>query len=169
VPAEQAGHRLTVKIYPDRLCIYHQDRLIARHTRSFDRYQDIEDPDHPKELLAQRKSAREQRLLCQFLSLSTQAQAYYQGLTSRRFNARAHVRKILALVEIYGIPATGRALEDALAFNAFSSEYIAHLLEARARAPVLSPSPISLTRRHDLLELELPEPDLSIYEVPDDD
>jgi hypothetical protein len=67
------------------------------------------------------------------------------------------------------LPATGRALEDALAFNAFSSEYIAHLLEARARSPVLSSSPISLTRRHDLLELELPEPDLSIYEVPDDD
>jgi transposase len=169
VPAEQAGRRVTVKAYPDRLCIYHQDRLIARHIRSFDRYQDIEDPDHPKELLTQRKSAREQRLLCQFLSLSPQAQAYYQGLTSRRFNARSHVRKILALAEIYGLAATGRALEDALAFNAFSSEYIAHLLEARARAPVLSSSPISLTRRHDLLELELPEPDLSIYEVPDED
>ena len=169
VPAEYAGRRLTVKAYPDRLCIYHQDRLVARHIRSFDRYQDIEDPDHPKEILAQRKSAREQRLLCQFPSLSNQAQAYYQGLTSRRFNARAHVRKILALAEIYGLPATARALEDARAFNAFSSEYIAHLLEARSRAPAQSSSPISLTRRHDLLELELPEPDLSIYEVPNDE
>ena len=28
-------------------------------------------------------------------------------------------------------------------------------------------SPLSLTRRADLLELELPEPDLSIYEVAD--
>ena len=28
-------------------------------------------------------------------------------------------------------------------------------------------SPLSLTRRADLLELELPEPDLSIYEVVD--
>jgi hypothetical protein len=169
VPAEYAGRRLTVKAYPDRLCIYHQDSLVARHTRSFDRYQDIEDPDHPKALLAQRKSAREQRLLCQFLSLSNKAQFYYEGLTARRFNARAHVRKILALAEIYGIPATARALEDALAFNAFSSEYIAHLLEARARAPAITSSPISLTRRQDLLELELPEPDLSIYEVPNDD
>jgi hypothetical protein len=168
VPAEYAGRRLTVKAYPDRLCIYRQDTLVARHIRSFDRYQDIEDPDHPKALLAQRKSAREQRLLCQFLSLSNKAHFYYEGLTARRFNARAHVRKILALVEIYGIPATARALEDALVFNAFSSEYIAHLLEARARAPTQISSPISLTRRHDLLELELPEPDLSIYEVPDD-
>jgi len=57
VPAEFANQRLTVKAYPDRICIYHQDRLIARHLRSFDRHQDIEDPDHPKALLEQRKSA----------------------------------------------------------------------------------------------------------------
>ncbi|HVZ31924.1 MAG TPA: hypothetical protein VG963_05835, partial [Polyangiaceae bacterium] len=87
VPAQYAGLRLTMKVYPERLCIYHQDTLIARHPRSYDRHQDIEDPEHPKELLAQRKSAREQRLLSQFLSLSNHAQAYYEGLTARRFNA----------------------------------------------------------------------------------
>ncbi len=55
---------------------------------------------------------------------------------------------------------------DGLAFHAFSCEYIAHLLEVRARSspPV---SPLSLTRRQDLLELELPEADLSRYEVKD--
>ena len=108
VPAEFANQRLTVKAYPDRICIYHQDRLGARHLRSFDRHQDIEDPDHPKALLEQRKSA-------------------------------------------------------------FSSEYIAHLLEARARTKSQPTSPLSLTRRADLLDLELPEPDLSIYEVDHDE
>lgn len=169
VPAQYASRRLTIKAYPDRLCIYDQDTLIARHPRSYDRRQDIEDPEHPKALLEQRKNAREQRLLCQFLSLSTHAQAYYEGLAARRFNARAHLRKILALVEIYGKEPTARAIADALAFNAFSSEYIAHLLDARARTSAEPISPLSLTRRADLLELELPEPDLSIYEVPNDE
>jgi transposase len=165
VPAQYSGRLLTVKAYPERLCIYHDNQLIARHARSYDRRQDIEDPDHPKALLAQRTNAREQRLLSQFLNLSNQAQAYYEGIAARRFNARAHLRKILALAEIYGQPATARAIEDALAFNAFSSEYIAHLLEARARTKSVSVSPLSLTRRADLLDLELPEPDLSVYEV----
>jgi len=169
VPAEFANQPLTVKAYPERLCLYHQDRLIARHVRRYDRHLDIEDPDHPKALLEQRKSAREQRLLSQFLALSIKAPAYYEGLVARRFNARAHLRKILALGEIYGLDATARALEDALVFNAFSSEYIAHLLESRARTKSAPTSPLSLTRRADLLELELPEPDLSIYEVADDD
>jgi hypothetical protein len=77
------------------------------------------------------------------------------------------MRKIIALAEIYGTEACRRAIEDALVFNAFSGEYIAHLLESRARTKSQPTSPLSLTRRADLLELELPEPDLSIYEVAD--
>jgi transposase len=165
VPAHFAGRRVTVKLYPDRVCIYLQDALIARHTRSYDRRQDISDPDHEQRLLDQRKSAREQRLLSQFLALCHHAAAYYEGLTARQLDARSHLRKILALAQIYGNEATARALEDALSFNAFSSEYIAHLLQARARSKTEPISPLSLTRRADLLELDLPEPDLSVYEV----
>jgi transposase len=165
VPASYAGRLVTVKVYPDRLCIYYQDQLIARHGRSFDRRQDIEDPDHPKVLLEQRHNAREQRLLSQFLALTGSAPVYYEGLVARRFNARSHVRKILALAEIYGKPDTVRAIEDALVFNAFSSEYIAHLLESRARCKPEAARPLSLMRSADLLVLDLPEPDLSIYEV----
>jgi transposase len=167
VPAEFAATHVTLKAYPDRVCIYHQDKLIARHPRSYDRHQDIEDPDHPKQLLAQRRNAREQRLLMRFLSFSPQAQAYYQGLEQRRANARHHLRKIVALSDIYGVDAVARAIEDSLAFHAFSCEYIANLLEMRARSRPEA-SALHLTRRQDLLELELAEPDLSLYQVNDD-
>ena len=33
VPAHFTGRRVTVKLYPDRVCVYFQDSLIARHTR----------------------------------------------------------------------------------------------------------------------------------------
>ena len=165
VPAHFAGRRVTLKLYPDRVCIYYQDTLIARHPRSYDRRQDIKDPDHEKRLLDQRKSAREQRLVSDFLALCNQAAAYYEGLTARRLDARSHLRKILALAQIYGNEPTARAIEDALTFNAFSSEYIAHLLQARTRSRTEPASPLSLTRRADLLELDFPEPDLSVYEA----
>jgi transposase len=169
VPAGFANQRVIVKAYPERVCIYAQDQLIARHVRCYDRYLDREDPEHPKALLEQRENAREQRVMPRYLAISPQAQAYYEGLEARRFNARGHVRKIIALAEIYGDAACHRAIEDALGFHAFSSEYIAHLLESRARLKSPAASPLSLTRRADLLELELPEPDLSIYEVADDE
>ncbi len=162
-PVHYVGARVTVKTYPDRLCIYHAEQLIARHARCYGRHQDIEDPDHPKPLIAQRKNANEQRLLLRFLTLTPKAADYHAGLAARRLNWRNHVAKINALAEIYGDAATGRAIEDGLAFDAFSCEYITNLLEARARA-LPEASPLQLTRRSDLLELELAAPDLSLYE-----
>jgi hypothetical protein len=73
-----------------------------------------------------------------------------------------HVRKIVALSEIYGIDQTARAIDDALEFEAFRCEYIANLLEQRQRV-LPEPGALHVTRRQDLLELELPEPDMSVY------
>jgi transposase len=163
VPAEFASQRVTLKAYPDRVCIYHQDKLVARHLRSYDRHQDIEDPDHPKALLAQRRNAREQRLLVQFLSLSRHAQVYLEGIEQRRMNPRHHLRKIVALSEIHGVDAVDRAIQDGIAFAAYSCEYIANILEMRAR-DTPEPGALHLTRRQDLLDLEIAAPDLSPYE-----
>jgi len=164
VPAHYAGHTLTLKTYPDRLCVYLADKLIARHTRRYDRFQDVEDPDHPKALLEQRKKARAYQLFRRFLALSPRAEAYYLKLEERRLNPHHHVRKIVALSDIYTPEAVARALEDALVYEAFSSEYIANLLEQRARFTPEA-SALHLTRRADLLEVRLEQPDLSIYQA----
>src|SRR5262245_8522788 len=162
VPAHYAGQALTLKTYPDRLCLYHGAKLIARHTRRYDRFQDVEDPDHPKPLLAQRKKARDHQLFLRFLALSPRAEAYYLKLEERRLNPHHHVRKIVALSDIYAPEAVSRALEDALVYEAFSSEYIANLVEQRARFTPEA-SALHLTRRGDLLDVSLAPPDLSIY------
>jgi transposase len=163
VPAEYAGAALTLKLYADHLCLYHQDKLIARHVRCYDRHQDFENPDHPRELLQQRRRAADQKLLQRLLTLTPKAEPFYQGLAERRLNVLHHVRKIVALSEIYGPDPTRRAIEDALEFHAFSCEYIANLLEQRQRL-LPEPGALHLTRRQDLLDLELPEPDLSLYD-----
>ena len=163
VPAEYAGASLTMKLYPDHLCLYHQDQLIARHVRCYDRHRDFEDPDHPRALLAQRRRARDQKLLLRLLALTPKAEAFYRGLAERQLNVLHHVRQIVALSEVYGPEATRRAIEDALELQAFRCEYIANLLEQRQRR-LPEPGPLHLTRREDLLDLELPEPDLGLYE-----
>jgi hypothetical protein len=163
VPPACAGKSLLLKVSPDRLCLYQQDRLIAEHLRSYDRHQDFEQPEHVEELLAQRRQARTQQLLTRFLALAPRAREYYQRLEEKRGNPRHHVQKIVALSEIYGADKVQRALEDAWAYQAFSCEYIANLLEQRAR-PATEPGALHLTRQQDLLELDLPAPDLSLYD-----
>jgi hypothetical protein len=163
VPAEYAGTSLTLKAYPDRLCVYSGENLIARHVRCYDRHRDFEHPDHPKELLAQRKKAKDQKILARFLTISTKSQDYYRELENRRMNPLHHLRQIVALSEIYPPDQVARAMEDAFIFQAFSSEYIANLLEQRNRIKT-EPGALHLTRREDLLELTVEQPDLSIYQ-----
>jgi hypothetical protein len=126
----------------------------------------VEKPEHTEELLAQRRAGRQQQLLMKFMALSPQAEAYHRHLADKRVNPHHHVQKIVALAECYGADKVARALEDALAYHAFSAEYIANLLAQRER-PQVEPAALHLTRRHDLLDLELPEPDLSIYQRDD--
>ena len=89
--------------------------------------------------------------------------AVYRELGQRRFNPRVHTAKIMALSEVYGPDKVARAIEDAFEFAAFSSDYIANLLEQRDRLTP-PPGPLHLTRRQDLLDVELAPADLSIYE-----
>ena len=162
VPAEYAGVQLTLKTYPDRLCIYHREKLITRHVRIYDRKKDVELPDHPKALLAQRRKAKDQKIFMRFLSLSDKADAYYRQLEQRRMNPLHHIRQIVALSEIYGDQAVQRVMEDAFAFKAFSCEYIANLLEQHIRK-LPEPGALHLTRRQDLLEITVQKPDMEIY------
>ena len=162
VPAEYAGAKLTMKAYTDRICLYHDHKLIARHSRSYDRHQDIENPDHPKALLEQKRKAKDQKIVMRFLTLSSEAELYYQGLQERKLNLLHHLRQIVGLSEIYGQEQVARVIADALEFKAFSCEYIANLLEQRKRINT-EPGVLHLTRSEDLLDLEIKAPDISIY------
>src|SRR5262249_53633126 len=104
--------------------------------------------------------------MLRFLALSPDAQAYHDGLEQKRLTARYHVRKILALAEVYPADSIARAIADGFAFQAFSAEYIANILETRART-LPEPGPSQLTRAHDLLDIDIPPPDLNlnVYET----
>ena len=163
VPALYASQRLTLKAFADRLCLYHAHNLVATHPRSYERHRDFENPDHVKDLLDQRRRARDAKWLLTFYSLSPHAEDYYQQLAARSLNARSHVNKIVALADIYGPEKVARAIQDAIESQAYSSQYIDNILQQRERH--LPPSsPLHLTRRSDLLEIELSPADLTLYD-----
>ncbi len=163
VPARCAGTRVRLRAFTDKVLLYSRDQLVATHLRAYGRGCDIANPDHGGELVRQRRQASDQHLLQRFLSLCGESEDYYRQLAERRANPFTHVRKIMALVEVYGSELTVRAMRDAREFGAFSSECVANLLEQRTR---LRPEPgaLHVTRGADLLELEIPETDLSIYD-----
>jgi len=102
-------------------------------------------------------------LLLAFLNLSPQAELFYRKLQDKRLNAPHHVQKIVALSEIYGPDKLARAIQDAIVFEAFGCEYIANILLQRERV-AQPPAALHLTRRQDLLDLDIPAADLSLYD-----
>ena len=164
VPSKYAGNRVNVRVYPERLAIYHNNVLIAAPLRSYERYLDVLDPDHERELIQQRRGAREQAMWQRYLQLGSKAEEFYRQMQERRPNARMHMRKIVGLSEIYGVDAVRLAMEDAFELQVFSSEYIANILEQRQRFRRQEPGVLHVPRAGDMLELELPPADLSIYE-----
>ena len=69
----------------------------------------------------------------------------------------------MALADIYGTEKVASAIEDACHIQAFSSEYIVNILQQRENK-LPDPGPLMLTRRQDLLDLEIAAPDISIYD-----
>ena len=163
VPPRYASSQLTLKLDADRLRLFDGGKLVAEHVRSFDRKQDVKDPDHEQILLVGREQARHQKILLRFLTLCPQAQAYYEQLAERRLNVRHHLQKIVALSESFGAEKTARAIVDAHELGAYGENYLANLLEQRERF-LPEPGALQLTRRSDLLDVELPAPDLSPYD-----
>ena len=165
VPSLYASQRLTLMVFADRLCLYHAHNLVATHPRSYERHRDFENPDHVRELLDQRHRARDSKWLLCFYALSPKAEFYHGQLTARSLTARVHVNKIVAMAGIYGPEKVARALEDAIECQAFSSQYIENILQQRER-PNPVPGPLHLTRRADLLDLDLAPADLTPYDQP---
>ena len=104
-------------------------------------------------------------MMLTFYSLSPQAEHYHQQLSARSLNARVHINKIVALADINGADKVARAIDDAIASEAFASQYIENILQQRERHTP-RPGPLHLTRRSDLLDLELSPADLSLYDKP---
>jgi transposase/DUF971 family protein len=166
VPPAQSGARLTLCAYPEKVLVYDDGQLVAEHVRSYERGSDVENPEHVRLLLARRPRAQEQQILARFLRLDPLAETYWQHLEQVRVHAGTHVRKIVAMCDIYGPEEVVRALRDTHELGAYSCEYVANLLEQRRRFQE-PPGPLHLTRGQDLLQIDLPEPDLGLYHPQD--
>jgi hypothetical protein len=167
VPSHYAHRRLTLKAYPDRLCIYFDGQLIARHKRSYDRHQDIEDPEHAK---ADRQAQPRPGATPDAALLGVVA-----GCASLLRRPRAkEVQRPTARPQD---PGSGRDLSG----RCRSARHLRwpRLPSLQRRVHRQHPGdpgphtarawPLQLTRAHDLLDIDIPPPDLNVYDGGDNE
>ena len=168
VPSKFASRRLILHRYADRIVVVDPEGggVVADHRRCYGRRQDLLLPEHERDFLISTRHKRDQRLLERFLSLGSAAEPYLTRLRERRPDWRSHAERINALAEIHGRDEVARLLADALEHQAFAADYLLAILSFRARKTA-EPGPLHVTRRQDLLELTIPEPDLDLYNIND--
>ena len=168
VPAAFASRRVILRKHHDRIVLLApgERRLLADHPRHYGRRQDLLIPEHERDLILATRHARDKRMLEAFLALGSGAERYLEGLQERRPDWRSHVRRINALAATHGRDETARVLADAMEHGAFAADYVLSILTFRVRRQP-EPAALHVTRRQDLLDLTLPEPDLEAYNLED--
>lgn len=163
VPAEYAFESATIEAFTDRYIIWCKERIIAEHARYFGSRKDIENPLHCSSLIENRKRASEQKIMQWLLRLSPKAEEFYKELEKRSLNKINELRKIAALVTSYSEQEIALALDDAVKFQACNAEYIRNIIDQKRQA-LPEAGPLHISHKSDQLYLQLPPPNLNIYE-----
>ncbi len=165
VPEKYARKKLTVRADPDRVLIYEREKLITEHSRSYDRNTEVVDPDHLEEMKQTRRTAREQNLEHDFLTLGSAAETFLQELKRKQLNPRYHLRRIMTLVQMHGKAPVITALENAVQFSAFRAEYVEHLTINYNGGTDYDNNPLHVPRAGDALDKSVDEPDMNQYKL----
>lgn len=87
-----------------------KNEIIATHVRTWDRGQQVEQPEHLARLVAEKKRARQHRGLDRLSKAAPSSQAFIRCLAERNQNIGSNTSRLLQLLDAAG----GDALEDAL-------------------------------------------------------
>jgi hypothetical protein len=133
VPFAYASRALTLKADEQFISVYDKDKLIARHQRAREHNQIVEDLSHRKGLLRSKPHATFFKHRDALMALGDIAKDYFEAMTSTEINIPHHVKKIIALVDLYGKTELLSAMEHAMKHGAFGHEYLANIILSHRR------------------------------------
>jgi hypothetical protein len=115
------------------------DRVVARHRRSYDHLQIVEDPAHLSALAERKRHAHELRGRDRLRSACAHAEAFLGAIALRGGHLGGNTSRLLKLLDRFGAPALDAAIADALGRGALSAQSVAHVLDQAQRAAGAAP------------------------------
>jgi transposase len=163
VPPWTIGKKLTLKADNENVTIYHKQKVIATHHRSWEKRQRIELPAHVEQVRKMKKRLWQDRQVAAFLSLGQDAQDYLDALVKAGQPVKKNVAKLLCLRDEYDSPSLILAIQKALKYHAAGADYIENILY-QEMTPKHSYPPVRL-KNQDLNRIRLTEPLLTEYDA----
>ena len=166
IPHTHVRKPLTLLASATRVRVLDQQTELARHRRSYDTAQTVEDPAHLEALLAATRQANVHTTRDRLRAAVPATDALFERLAERGDALRPHATRLLALLDDYGPEELAAAVALALERDALGAGSIAHILETRRRQRGLKP-PLRLTLpdRPGLRDLDVRTHDLETYDA----
>ena len=170
IPHKLVRKPLTLLASENVVRIVDGDVQVARHQRTYDKRQVVEDPEHIRALAAQKKQARELRGRDRLGATCAHAEVFLSVLAQRNEPLTSNTNRLVRLLGQYGASTLDAALADALAKGAIGAAAVAHLCDKRHRAGGKPPA-IDLVLPDDPLvqNTNVIPHDLATYDVLTDD
>lgn len=154
IPPGCVGRELSLVASDTTVRILDGTLQVARHRRSYDRHQRIEDPAHIEALLAEKQRARGSSPCTRLIDAVPAAEAFLEAGFQRGESAAAMTEKLLLLLDDYGAQDLRTAVREALDRQTPRVSSVAYILAKRrrqAQRPAILP--VDLSRRPDLKDL----------------
>jgi len=173
IPPHAVGQLLTLAASPTTIRLLDGATEIARHKRSWDRHQLIEDPAHRETLLAEKRKAYGSSPNQRLISAAPDTEALLELAFQRGHSPARLTRQLLVLLDDYGPAELRAAISEALQQQTPHASSVAYILQKRHRLRGrLAPLPVSMDRRPDLADIHIEPHHLETYDDlsdPDDE
>jgi transposase len=162
-PPWTVGKHLTLKADHGIVTLYHLQKQITAHFRSWERKQRIELPSHREQVRKLQHQLWKERDVAIISSLCPEAIDYLAALVEARQPVKKSASRLLALKDEYGDVALIYAIRKALAHKAYGADYVQNILH-QEKTPQRHHPPVRL-KNEDLNHIRLSEPLLADYDA----
>lgn len=154
VPHDRVRRTLVALADLDTVRIVDGQEVVARHQRSWDRGQQIEDPAHVARLLEEKRAASKHRGIDRLSRATSSSQAFLRILADRGGNLGSTTQALIRLLDSAGAAELEEAFVEALERDTVHVGAIRHILDRRRSSLGLPPPvsiPITNTQHADLV------------------
>ena len=154
IPHEAVGRPLTLVASETSVRILAGQSEIARHVRSYDRHQKIDDPAHIEALLREKQRAHGSTPNARLIGALPRAEQLLEACFKRGESVSVLTQKLLLLLDDYGVEEVRAGVDEALLRHTPHLSSIVYILGKRRRASQRRLTPaVDLSRRPDLKDL----------------
>jgi transposase len=169
IPSALVGRPLTLAASQSTVRILDGATEVARHRRSYDRGQCVEDPAHLAALLEEKRKALGATAGGRLEQMVPNSRPFLEAAFQRGESIARQSIRLLALLDDYGAEELTQAIAEALKNNTPRADSVAFILGRRSRSRKRLPLPVDLSRHPHLADIAVPTHQLEVYDDLSDD